>query len=68
LLTIEEAALALERSSDDVLRAIHARFLRAQRWGSQFFVTPQACRDFLDEEAEDRAIARDRRRDPTTPV
>lgn len=68
LLTIEETAGVLGRSSDDVLQAIHSRFLRAQRRGSQLFVTPQACRDFLDEEAEDRALARARRREPTIPA
>ena len=62
LLTIEEAAVALQRSSDDVLQAIHSGFLRAQRRGAKLFVTPQACRRFLDEEAEDRALALARRR------
>ena len=68
LLTLDEAAVVLERSPAEVVQAIRAGFLRAQRRGSRVLVTPRSCRDFLDEEAEDRAIARARRREPTIPA
>ena len=68
LLTLEEAGAVLERSTAEVVRAIDAGFLRALRRGSQVFVTPSACSEFLREEQEDRALARDRRRELTIPA
>ena len=49
MLTLEESGSVLERSTAEVVRAIDAGFLRALRRGSQVFVTPSACSEFLRE-------------------
>jgi hypothetical protein len=67
-LTIEEAGAVLERSIAEVKRAIDAGFLRVHRRGAHVVVTPGACLEFLREEAEDRTLARDRRREATIPA
>lgn len=63
LLDLDEAAAVLRRPRDQVLRAIHAGFLRSRRRGRQLYVTLQACTDFLREEqaditAQERTLAR----------
>lgn len=63
LLDLDEAAAVLDRSRDEVVRAIRAGFLRARRRRQQLYVTVQACTDFLREEqaditAQERTLAR----------
>ena len=55
LLDLDEAAEALNRSRDEVVRAIRAGFLRARPRGQQLYVTVQACTEFLREEQADMA-------------
>lgn len=63
LLDLDEAAAVLGRPRDQVIRAIHAGFLRARRRRQQLYITVQACTDFLREEwadirAQERTLAR----------
>ena len=65
LLDLDEAAVVLGRSRDQVIRAIRAGFLRATRRQisrararRQLYVTVQACVGFLREERADVEAAR----------
>lgn len=74
LLDLDEAAVVLGRSRDEVLRAIRAGFLRATRReicgarsGRRLYVTVQACVGFLREERADVEAARLARRERAIP-
>jgi hypothetical protein len=57
MLTVAEAAAILERPVSEVRKDIRARFLRATRRKGRVVVKVAACRQFLDEEREDRKAA-----------
>jgi hypothetical protein len=64
LLTLHEAAAALDRSREDVLHSIRAGFLRPVRRGARQYVTMAACRDYVRELLADLTVARSRSRGP----
>lgn len=74
LLDIEEAAVVLGRSREQVVRAIRLGFLRATRRqisgaraGRRLYVTVQACVGFLREERADVEAARRAEKEPAIP-
>lgn len=68
LLTLDEAAAALNRSPEGVRRSIRAGFLRSVRRGGRRYVTMRACAEYRCEAEADLAAARPGDHGPLIPA